>query len=216
VIYVDVDTRRSYTYTQVKSGAADFAKGLKAVWKWEKGDVLAFFTPNSIDTPLAVWGCLWAGGVVSPANPGYTVDELAFQLKDASAKALVTQKPFLDTAVEAAKRVGIPSDRIILVGDERDRRAKHFTSIRSLSGVARYRRAELDAKRDLAFLVYSSGTTGHPKGVMLSHYNIVANIMQGRAGEGSNLSWKGGRENKGDVLLAFLPFFHIYGAETQL
>ncbi|RDL36925.1 Acetyl-CoA synthetase-like protein [Venustampulla echinocandica] len=213
VIYIDPDTKRSYTYAQVRSVALDFGKGLKANWGWEKGDVLAFYTPNCIDTPAVTWGTHWAGGVLSPANPGYTAEELAFQLKDSGAKALITQKPFLSAAREACQKVGIPDDRIILMGDERDvtGRFKHFSSIRNISGVSRFRKVKLNPKKDLAFLVYSSGTTGHPKGVMLSHTNIVSNVLMGYQGEGGNLSWKGGKDNQGDRILAFLPFFHIYG-----
>ena len=150
---------------------------------------------------------------MSPANPGYTIDELAFQLKDAGAKALVTQKPFLNVAREAAKKVGLPEDRVILMGDARDEmmKFKHFTSIRNTSGATRYRRTKLNPDKDLAFLVYSSGTTGHPKGVMLSHLNIVSNIMMLRIGEAGNLTCDGGPDGKGDTILAFLPFFHIYG-----
>ena len=183
------------------------------MWDWRKGDVLGLFTPNSIDTPAVIWGCHWAGGIVSPANPGYTVDELAFQLNDAGAKALVTQKPYLKIALEAAKKANIPEDRIILIGDERDEtmKLKHFTGIRNLAGTSRYRRTKINPKKDLAFLVYSSGTTGHPKGVMLSHTNIVANILQGHAGECEHLDWKGGSDGQGDKLLGFLPFYHIYG-----
>ncbi|KAL9612657.1 MAG: hypothetical protein Q9204_008945, partial [Flavoplaca sp. TL-2023a] len=135
VIFLDPETRRSYTYAQVKNTAIEFGKGLKSVWEWQKGHVLALFTPNSIDTPSVLWGCHWAGGIVSPANPAYTVDELAFQLKDSGAKALVTQRALLPTATKAAKQVGIPEDRIILLGDERDEsmRFKHFQSIRNLA-----------------------------------------------------------------------------------
>ncbi|KAL1304952.1 hypothetical protein AAFC00_003862 [Neodothiora populina] len=204
-VLVDADTKRSYTYKQIKDLSIEFGKGLKAQWGWKKGDVLGLFTPNCIDTPPVMWGTHWAGGTVSPANPGYTVDELAFQLKDSGAKALVTQWAILDTARAAAKVVGIPEDRIILIGDTRDSngRFKHFTSVRNTSGATKYRRTKLDPKNDLAFLVYSSGTTGHPKGVMLCHTNIVANTLQVTTGEGL-LSWK-------DSILAFLPFFHIYG-----
>ncbi|KAK5157614.1 hypothetical protein LTR04_005400 [Oleoguttula sp. CCFEE 6159] len=213
LIYVDPYTDRSYTYAQVKNTAVDFGKGLKALWDWQKGDVLALFTPNCIDTPSITWGAHWAGGIVSPANPGYTAEELAFQLKDSGAKALVTQLPVIATARKAAAMVGIPEDRIILIGDERDPslKFKHFTSIRNTSGATRYRRTKANPEKDLAFLVYSSGTTGHPKGVMLCHRNIVANTLMVAAGEGGNMSWKDGPDGNGDSILAFLPFFHIYG-----
>lgn len=203
VIYQDPYTQRSYTYAQVKQAASDFGKGLKSLWDWQKGDVLGFFTPNCVDTPAVTWGVHFAGGVCSPANPGYTAEELAFQLQDSGAQALVTQAPLLPVALKAAKSAGIPNDRIILMGDQRDPNFKHFTSIRNTSGTQRYRRARVDPDKDLAFLVYSSGTTGKPKGVMLSHRNIVANVLQGTSCE-PNISDK-------DSILAFLPFFHIYG-----
>lgn len=156
---------------------------------------------------------------MSPANPGYTVAELTYQLKDSGAKALVTQAPYLQNAKEAAKNVGIREDHIILIGDERDPSgtAKHFTSVRNISGTSRYRRAKIaNPAKDLAFLVYSSGTTGVPKGVMLSHCNIISNTLQGNFMEGSNFSWKGGPDGQGDKALAMLPFFHIYGTFYQV
>ncbi|KAL2045451.1 hypothetical protein ABVK25_012095 [Lepraria finkii] len=213
IIYRDADTSRFYSYEQVKNTAIEFGKGLRSQWEWNKGDVLALFSPNCIDTPAIIWGTHWAGGIISPANPGYTADELAFQLKDSGAKALATQKSFLNTAIEAAKQVGIPQDRIILMGDERDESFtfKKFTSIRPISRIQRSRRVKMSPKEDLAFLVYSSGTTGHPKGVMLSHENIVSNILMLKAGEAGNVTWNGGIDGKGDNILAFLPFFHIYG-----
>lgn len=217
VIYTDPYTKRSYTYAQVKATAIEFGQGLKALWDWQKGDVLALYTTNCIDTPAITWGCHWAGGVLSPANPAYTVDELAFQLKDAGAKAIVTQMAFIKNAQEAAKKVGIPLDRVIAMGDQRDPsyQVKHFTSIRKTAGSARYRRTKAKPDQDLAFLVYSSGTTGHPKGVMLTHRNIVANTMMIKAGEGGKLSSSGGPDGNGDKILAFLPFFHIYGRHKR-
>ena len=214
MIFVDPQTKRSYTYAQTKQTASDFGKGLKSIWDWQKGDVLGLYTPNSIDTPIVTWGCHFAGGVVSPANPGYTADELAFQLKDSGAKALITQIPQLPIAFQACQKVGIPTDRIALIGDERDAegRIKHFTSVRNISGTQRYRRAKVaDPANDLAFLVYSSGTTGHPKGVMLTHRNIVANTLQICAAEQPLSPVPRPGHPDGDSILAFLPFFHIYG-----
>ena len=148
---------------------------------------------------------------------GYNVEELSFQLKDAGARAIVTQKSVLDTALKAAKNVGIPEDMVILIGDDRDQsgKVKHFTSIRNMAGTNRYRRTKRKSS-DLAFLAYSSGTTGLPKGVMLSHGNIVSNIYQGISGEGQNLTWNGNADGKGDRVLGFLPFFHIYGLTCLL
>jgi acyl-CoA synthetase (AMP-forming)/AMP-acid ligase II len=213
VIYNDAETGRHYSYQDLKDGTKAFGEGLEAIYDWQKGDVLALYTPNSIDTPVVMWGTHWAGGVISPANPAYTVRELAFQLKNSGAKALVTQLPHIENAKAAAKQAGIPESHIILIGDQRDpeKKIKHFTSILNMSSTTRCRKLNINPEKDLAFLVYSSGTTGMPKGVMLSHRNIVANVLQLDVGEGGKKTWNGGPDGKGDRILAFLPFFHIYG-----
>lgn len=228
-LFTDGATGRSLDYGHVRSAALDFGHGLKALWGWRRGDVLAFYTPNSVDTPALTAGLLWAGGVASPANPLYTADELTFQLRDSGAKALVTQKPFLDTAVRAAAAAGIPEDRIILVGEQltdsdwesrssstgarrqqHQHRFKHYSSIRATSYCSRYAQTLVEPSKDLAFLVYSSGTTGLPKGVCLTHRNIVANILQGARTDGQHLLPHGGLDDKGDRLLGLIPFFHVY------
>ena len=211
MIYIDAQTGRSYKYAQVRSAAIAFGKGLKAKWNWQKGDVLALFSPNSVDYPVVTFGCLWAGGIVSPANPAYTADELAFQLRDAGAKALVTQVSALETAKEAAKKVGLSEDKIILIGSTTHPIVKHFTSVSSTTRTLSYQRTKIDPKLDLAYLVYSSGTTGLPKGVMLTHENMVCNIQQLKVGESAELDWKGGPDGQGDKVMAFLPFYHVYG-----
>jgi 4-coumarate--CoA ligase len=210
VIYHDPDTHRAYTYAQVKHAAKSFGVGLKQLWGWQKGDTLAIYSPNCIDTPAITWGCHWAGGVFSPANPTYTVDELAFQLKNSEAKGLVTQWAFIDIAREAARRVNMPDQRILLIGDARDPSGhfRHFS--RLVVADENFDRPKISPD-DLAFLVYSSGTTGLPKGVMLTHRNIVANCSQSQAAESNELNWNGGPDGQGDKILAFLPFFHIYG-----
>ena len=108
--------------------------------------------------------------------------------------------------MEAARQVGIPDDRVILLGDEKDEtyKYKHFTAIRNLAGTSRYRRTKRDPE-DTIYLPYSSGTTGKPKGVILCHRNITSNITMIKATEAENMDWKT------DKILGFLPFFHIYG-----
>lgn len=177
---------RQYTFSAVRSLSIDFAKGLKSTYDFRKGDVLALFSPNDIDVPPIVFGTLWAGGVVSTANPGYTVDEFAFQLRDSNAKVVAAHFGALATARLACARVGIPEGNIIVLGEGRDEsfRCKHWSSVRNLSGTNRYRAAKIDPSEDLAFLVYSSGTTGKPKGVELTHANMVSNIQQVQATEG--------------------------------
>lgn len=153
---VDPYTKRSYTWQQTRDATITFGTGIRSNWDWKKDEVLMLFTPNCIDTPAVMWGTIWAGGTISTANPGYTVDELAFQLKDSGATAIATQMAMLNVAVEAAKRVGISDDRIILIGDEKDKsgKYKHYTSMRNMAGTNRYRRVKRNAAKDLAFLPY--------------------------------------------------------------
>ncbi|KAL0632230.1 hypothetical protein Q9L58_008902 [Maublancomyces gigas] len=132
---------------------------------------------NQIDTPSITWGTLWACGVITPANPAYTAEELTFQLKDSGAKALVTLAELLPTAIKAADAAGISRDRIILLGDQKSPGFKHWRDIFDPSTSVKWRRTKITPDKDIAFLVYSSGTTGLPKGVMLSHRNIVANVV---------------------------------------
>lgn len=175
--------------------------------------MLGIFSPNNIDYGAVCWGALWAGGVCSTANPTYTVKELAFQLKDSAVKGVVTQVAMLPVLLEAAKQIGLPEDRILLMGDARDTtgKFKHFTDLEDKSLLFSHSRTRVDPQKDLSFLVYSSGTTGLPKGVMLKHSNIVANVIQSTTVEArSGLYPTGGLDGQGDKQLAVLPFFHVY------
>ncbi|KFY64182.1 hypothetical protein V496_03418 [Pseudogymnoascus sp. VKM F-4515 (FW-2607)] len=173
--------------------------------------------------PSIIFGALWAGGTVSTANPGYTVSELSHQLRDNGAKCVVTDYSNIETVKNACSAVGIAEDHIIVLGERRGvtGKHKHWTDVRNTSNTAMYAAPKFDPKNDTAFLVYSSGTTGKPKGVKLSHYNITSNILQLQVAEGYNLTWDGSKTtrdipkptpgNGGDKIIACLPFFHIYG-----
>src|SRR6187402_3502381 len=87
---------------------------------------MGLYSPNCLDTPALTFGTIWAGGVVSPANPAYSASELSFQLKDSGAKGIITQVSCLKTALEAAKIVNIPRNRILVMGDEKTPGIEHF------------------------------------------------------------------------------------------
>lgn len=206
VIYRAIGSDRRHTFADVKTLATLFGEGLRNLWDWQKDEVLALYAPNDIDIAPVIYGTFFAGGIVTPANPGYSADELAYQLNNAGAHALVTTKQFLKTALEAAGKANIPNDRIILLGAEKDEthRVKHWSNIRKTSGALRYRRRRAKPE-DLAFLAFSSGTTGLPKGVMLTHRNIVADLLLVKNAVGKWYS------STNDKFLGVLPFFHIYG-----
>lgn len=167
-------------------------------------------TPNNIDLVPATFGALLVGGVICPINFMYTVDELVSHLKSSQAKGLITSAACLQLAREAASTVGLPLDRILLVGDaDPNHTIPHFSSLRSTS--ASTEKANINPKEDLAYLVYSSGTTGLPKGVMLTHENIVANSIQMTDAEGPDIThWRKDRS------LGFLPMYHIYGMSVDV
>lgn len=204
VVFVDTTAQKQHTFRDVHQAAARFGQGLRQRWNWQKGDVIALFTPNSADIAVITFGTHWAGGVVCPLNNLYTVGELVSQLKSSQAKALVTHTVNLEIAREAALIVGLPLDRVLLVGEPDPKgRFQHFSSLLETSTAAQ--RVSINPKEDLAFLVFSSGTTGLPKGVMLTHENMVANIIQSTVMDDGMLDWKN------DRTIGFLPMYHIYG-----
>lgn len=204
VLFVDAATTRELTYRKLRTSAERFGRGLQEQWRWRKGDVLAIMTPNTIDVAPATFGTFLIGGVVCPLNHMYTVEELVSQLSSSRAKGLLTDMACLDLARKAASKVGLSQDRILLIGDGSPTTAlQHFSTLEGASGTAE--RVDINAKEDLAYLVYSSGTTGVPKGVKLTHRNIIASIVQWDAANGDDTNWKTDRS------LGFLPMYHIYG-----
>jgi acyl-CoA synthetase (AMP-forming)/AMP-acid ligase II len=187
----------------------NFGSNLQVRWGWKKGDTLLVFSPNSLDAPSVYWGCLWAGGIVSPANPTYGVDELMYQLKNSGAKAIVVHSSLFQTALSAAKNVGLPVSNIWISGPHSPAtEMQHIESMLS-SEIAGGSRPQVNPATDTAFLVYSSGTTGKPKGAMVTHTNFVADIILQRQVEGEHLDWRK------DRLLALLPTYHIFGMDIS-
>jgi len=171
------------------------------------GDVAAVLCPNIPAFVTVFHGILRAGGTVTTINSLYTADEICEQLRDSHAGYLFTISAFLPQADAAAAAAGLASRDVIVI-DGSDQVAPGRTSLRELlaSGVAPPR-LDIDPDTQLAVLPYSSGTTGLPKGAMLTHRNLVANLAQGA----SIMDVTGS-----DRILAVLPFFHIYGMNVLM
>jgi acyl-CoA synthetase (AMP-forming)/AMP-acid ligase II len=192
---IDGQTGRTLTYAQLYEGVRRVAGNL-AKRGLRKGEVVGIYSPNLPEYPLAFHGVALAGGVVTTANPLYTADELAYQLRDSGAKFLITVGPLLEKAIPAAQQAGVQEVFVIGEGDG----ATPFTA---LLADAEPPEVALDPAEDLVVLPYSSGTTGLPKGVMLTHRNLVANMVQVMA-SGVNLQFD-------ERVIGVLPFYHIYG-----
>jgi len=201
---IDGPSGRAYTYGQWAAAVRRAAAGL-ARRGFAKGDVLAIYSPNLPEYAIAFHAAALAGGIVTTVNPLYTVDELAYQLRDSGAKHLIAAAPFLDKALAAARAVGL--SRIYVIG-EGEGAIPFADLLADAADPGAFAEPEIAPGEDLVVLPYSSGTTGLPKGVMLTHRNLVANLLQ-TAGALPELG-------ADDTVVAVLPFFHIYGLVVVL
>ena len=193
---IDGPTGRTITYAELGEQTAALA-GALAGRGIGKGDVVAIYLPNLPEYAVIFHGVVRANATNTTANPLYTSHELAHQLTDSGAKMLFTIPDFLETARKAADEVGL-SDIVIVGESEGD----EPTLADLLAEGGDLPEPDIDPEKDLVVLPYSSGTTGLPKGVMLSHRNLIANVLQ--TGETIPVSEE-------DTSIGCLPFFHIYG-----
>ncbi|HEX8647103.1 MAG TPA: 4-coumarate--CoA ligase family protein [Thermoleophilaceae bacterium] len=192
---IDGPSGRTLTYGQLAEAIRALAAGLGARGFGE-GDVLAVYSPNVPEYAVLLHGVASVGGRCTTMNPLYTANEVAHQLEDSGARYLVTVGPMLEVARAAAEQAGI--EEVFVVGE-----GEGATPLTELMGdPSQAPSPRIDPDGDLAVLPYSSGTTGLPKGVMLSHRNLVSNLSQMQQCFPI-------RED--DVLVGVLPFFHIYG-----
>ncbi|HET7172506.1 MAG TPA: AMP-binding protein [Gaiellales bacterium] len=184
---VDAGSGRAITYGDLPAEIAAAAGGLARAGH-APGEVVGVVLPNLPEFAVVFHAVLERGGVVTPVNPALTPAEMARQLEDARARYVITSADRAATVSEAA------GDAPVLLLGSPDLRGAELAP-------------EPSGPDDLAALPYSSGTTGFPKGVMLTHRNLAANIVQV---EGVF------RCDEDDVLLAVLPYFHIYGLTVNM
>ncbi|MEW6732941.1 MAG: AMP-binding protein [Acidobacteriota bacterium] len=198
---IDALSGRTLSYSQLVKYVQAVAAGLSQRG-FSKGDVFAIYSPNIPEYAIAFHAIALLGGIVTTINPLYTVDELAYQLNDSGAKYLLTIPPIVERALQAASKSKVTE---VFVFGEADG-ALPFAAL--LQGGKEVPEVQINPREDTVALMYSSGTSGLPKGVMLTHYNIVASLL---AQEASYYSF-----TKDEIIVAVMPFFHIGGLVAVL
>jgi len=198
VVMVDGPTGRELTAQALALGIARLAGGLVARGM-TPGEVTAILAPNMPEYAIAYHGSLYAGGTVTTINPAYTAAEIHHQLVDSGATRLITTPELVAMARTAITGTAVTGIAVIgaRAGDGSD-----APPLSDWMGDPLPAQVPVDVTDHVAVLPYSSGTTGLPKGVMLTHRNLVVNIDQCQPGMAVQ---------PGDWTVAFLPFFHVYG-----
>ncbi|KAF7153884.1 hypothetical protein RHSIM_Rhsim01G0211500 [Rhododendron simsii] len=204
---IDADSGHTLTFSQFKSTVAKLSHAFLHQLGIEKNDVVLIFAPNSIQFPICFFATIAIGAIATTVNPAYTVSEIAKQVNDCKPKVIVTVPELWDKVRGfGLKCVMIGSEENSnLIGNSSNSNVAWFVDLVKNSGSARDLLSVTEIKSsDTAALLYSSGTTGASKGVMLSHGNFVAAALmvtadQELAGEMHN------------VYLCVLPMFHVFG-----
>ncbi|EDO46794.1 predicted protein [Nematostella vectensis] len=196
---VDSTSGRSYTYNKLtemikKCGSALIRQGLQTK------DMVAVLLPNMPEYPIVFYGVTSVGGIVTTINPAYTTDEIIYQLKDSGAKYLVTVPQLAQKAKQAADQAGVK--RIYTFGYV-DGCKSLFDLLHEDDGGSYPVSVSVNWKEDVVCLPYSSGTTGLPKGVMLTHYNLIHHAAM--------FSNDDVMSSEDLITLGLLPMFHSYG-----
>ena len=199
IAMIEGPTGRTVTAQALMDAIRGFA-GALAARGFGPGDVVALMAPNCPEYAIAMHGALWAGCTVTTLNPSYTAEEAHRQLVDSDARMLVTTAAAMPVAHAAVAGTGV--GEIVSIGA-----AEGATPFDSLTGPPLAAQVPVDLSQHIAVLPYSSGTTGLPKGVMLTHRNLVANVDQVMAVASIRPD---------ETSPAFLPFFHIYGMQVAM
>lgn len=205
---VDALTGKTYNYSEVNSMVKRFAHGLKQAG-FRRGDTLAICSTNCAEYIIPFLAAPAIGGVATTINPAYKPEEILKQLIDSNAKYIITAKGAYNHVAEVAEEIPGMKGKVYCFDDVP--KCKPFqTLMADIEAEADVQFDEqIDPVNDVAILPYSSGTTGLPKGVMLTHHNLIANICQIT----SPNMWNFTSENR---YLGLLPMFHLFGSFVQL
>ncbi|KAG2234664.1 hypothetical protein INT48_005816 [Thamnidium elegans] len=199
------------TYSQLKNYSLRFAAGLQDVCDFKDGDVLALYASSQYEYALPYLGAIAAGGVITTANPNFSLEELLEQFQQVKPKVIICQDDNIDIALAAGDLSGVERKNIFIFGDKEAQSFQPFKTalIRGRKAVVKDINFE-QAKEKVAILCFSSGTTGRSKGVMTTHANMTANLIQFTSLERRYLN------KKNDRILSVIPLFHIFGLTVIL
>jgi acyl-CoA synthetase (AMP-forming)/AMP-acid ligase II len=201
IAIVDSARAAQTSYQELIAGINAFA-GALAQRGVGAGQVVALFAPNSLHFAIAFHAILRAGATATPINALYRESEVAAQLVDSGATTLITIAALLDCAKSAAAQSDLADSQIIVLDGPGLADCGYANAEDLISAGCPVPHVEFDPATHVAVLPYSSGTTGRPKGVMLTHRNLVANLAQIAPGQDLRSD---------DVVIAVVPLFHIYG-----
>ena len=216
---------KTLSYREIDESSRQFAGYLTGVLKLGKGDRIAIMLPNVLQYPIALFGALRAGLVVVNTNPMYTARELRHQLEDSGAKAILVLDNFAATLQEVLAQTHVQHVVTTGLGDLLGTKGvlinfalKHIKKMVpafNIPHAVRFRDALVQGNAhplkpvqlshdDIAFLQYTGGTTGVAKGAMLTHGNMVANMLQAGA-------WFSAKIRPGEeIIITALPLYHIF------
>ena len=219
------------SYGQLDAMSRAFGAYLQQLPGLAKGDRVALMMPNLLQYPVTMFGVLRAGMTVVNVNPLYTPRELRHQLEDSGAKAIVVLENFARTAQEALERTPVPHVIVTRVGDLLSfptglvtnlavKYVKRMVPRWRIPRAVGLRRALEPGRRpladvplgagDVAFLQYTGGTTGVPRGAILTHGNMVANVEQTVAWIARNL------DEGAETIVTALPLYHVFSLTANL
>ncbi|KAF4447301.1 hypothetical protein F53441_9144 [Fusarium austroafricanum] len=218
--FIDADNpqHRYFTYDQARLFSKRIAVGLIDNGL-EPGDRVLLFASNSIFFPVIAMGIWMAGGIFTGANPGYVTRELAHQLKDSETLFMIAAEGVIEVALAAASQVGMKTSQVFLldstwldsaVETQAQEGSRHWTElIASKSKGEKFAWVEPNNSKDsVCSLNYSSGTTGIPKGVEISHYNHVSNSCGVTLFHKLHPDFE--TRHRRAAALCFLPMYHAF------
>jgi acyl-CoA synthetase (AMP-forming)/AMP-acid ligase II len=212
--YIDAGSGKQYTFGDVIQRTKSLSNALRQRIGLERDDVVALFSPNTIEYPVVVYSIIGSGAIVSPTSAALTALELNAQLKTSQARFVVAHSSLLETAQKAVK--GTSVENIIVLDEEAPAKGQHTCEqmASTFPATALSTISPADAADKIAFICFSSGTSGPSKGVITTHQNITSNLQQWR----SLMLDSGQPEERVQrhSTVAFLPLSHIYGLNLYM